>query len=71
MIAGGKSFVGGPGTSTDGHGTFVAGIIAANASNGVARGMAFSELRSEGRQQYADPARPKTPRSWAANEGRA
>jgi subtilisin family serine protease len=42
-IAAGKSFVGGSWkVDTDGHGTFIAGIVAANPADGATAGMAFN-----------------------------
>jgi len=76
MIAGGKSFVGGSwNVDTDGHGTFVAGIIAANPFNGIGTaGMAFNAklliakvvINSYG--NVPGPAEDAAIR-WAANEG--
>lgn len=75
MIAGGKSFVGGSwNVDTDGHGTFVAGIIAANTFNGVGTaGMAFNAklLIAKVVNSYGliPAAAEDAAIRWAANEG--
>jgi len=75
QIAGGRSFVGGSWrVDTDGHGTFVAGIIAANAFNGAGvAGVAFNAklliakvLDSAG---VIPPGAEADAIRWAANEG--
>jgi hypothetical protein len=75
MIAAGKSFVGGSwNVDTDGHGTFVAGIIAANAFNGIGTaGMAFNAklLIAKVVNSYGliPAAAEDAAIRWAANEG--
>jgi len=75
QIAAGRSFVGGSWqVDTNGHGTFVAGIIAANAFNGIGvAGIAFNAklliakvLDSEG---VIPPGAEASAIRWAANEG--
>jgi subtilisin family serine protease len=74
-IAGGRSFVGGSWKEdTDGHGTFVAGIIAANPSGGVgSAGIAFNAklLIAKVVDSYGviPPGAEANAIRWAANEG--
>ncbi len=76
-IAGGKSFVGGSWqVDSDGHGTFVAGIIAANPFNGIGTaGIAFNASLLIAKVLPADsdgaipPATEAAAIRWAADEG--